>query len=281
MKITNLQVFNFEGAFRGLRNPMNSWDKSDSIFDIVDLNDADDFYWEVASEWAAQEGKPDNDELIDKYIAWLSKVGCLGYAKYNSHILEIALLGPKDLKLAQKLIRAGSEHRKFLRQIFVSFDLTAPLYFFKEFDTYKIGTVANSTSTMHKLASTPIILDCFETDDYEPNIVVSSGRSINGEWEFTVEDYTEDIIDICEKIRQKYLETKDKKYWKELIRWLPESWLQTRTITMNYENVFNIIHQRSNHKLSEWNWLVEEFKQLPYSYELLYSHIYTEEVNEN
>ena len=128
MKIENLKTFNFEGAFRGMRSPLESWDKSDSIFDIINSNDADDFYWEVASKWAEQEGKPNNDELIDKYITWLSKVGCLGYSKYNSHILEIALIGPKDLELAQRLIRAGGEHRKFLRQIFISFDLTAPLY---------------------------------------------------------------------------------------------------------------------------------------------------------
>lgn len=226
MKITNLKAFNFEGAFRGMRNPMNSWNKSDSIFSLA------------------------------------------------------CIIGPKDLELAQKLIRAGGEHRKFLRQIIVSFDLTAPLYFWKEFDTYKIGTVANSTSTMHKLASTPITLDCFETDDFQRNLIVSSGSSIDGEWEFTIEDYTEDIIDICEKIRQKYLETKDTRYWKELIRWLPESWLQTRTITMNYENILNIIHQRHNHKLSEWRWLVKQFQeQLPYANELLFFTL--EDKNDN
>lgn len=280
MKLTNLKTFNFEGAFRGLRNPMNSWDKSDSIFDLVKTEEIDDCFFEIAANWVENEGKNPfkEHELIDEYINWLIDVGIVDREEW-SDVIQIALLGPKDLELAQKLIRAGSEHRKFLRQIFVSFDLTAPLYFWKEFDTYKIGTVANSTSTMHKLASTPITLDCFETDDYEPNIVVSSGRSINGEWEFTVEDYTEDIIDICEKIRQKYLETKDKKYWKELIRWLPESWLQTRTITMSYENVFNIIHQRSNHKLSEWNWLVNEFKILPYANELLF--LIKDKENEN
>lgn len=131
---------------------------------------------------------------------------------------------------------------------------------------------------MHKLTSKPITIDCFETDDFQRNLIISSGSSIDGEWEFTIEDYTEDIIDICEKIRQKYLETGDKKYWKELIRWLPESWLQTRTITMNYENILNVIHQRSNHKLSEWNWLVEQFKELPYAYELLF---FTLEENNN
>jgi len=232
MKLENLEVFNFKGAFRGMRNPMNSWDKSDSDF----LN-------------------------------------------------GVELLGPADIALAQKLIRAGGEHRKFLRQIIVSFDLTAPLYLWKEFDTYKVGTVANSTSTMHKLASTPITLDCFEIDDYEPGLIYLEGTDDRGDYPFdyhlcvndvvgTDEYSTHDeptIIQFLEKLRQKYLETKDKAYWKELIRWLPESWLQTRTITMNYENILNLIHQRHNHKLTEWQWLVEKFRNnLPYSYELLF-----------
>lgn len=218
MKLENLKTFNFEGALRGMRNPMNSWDKSDSIFT--------------------------NDKII---------------------------LGENDLRLARRLIRAGGEHRKFLRQIFISFDLTAPLYFWKEFDTYKIGTTANSTSTMHKLASTPITEECFELENLDMTIDEHN----------CFYDYFEKTMIMCEILRNNYNHTKDKRYWKALIQLLPESWLQTRTITMSYENVFNIIHQRSNHKLSEWNWLVEEFKQLPYSYELLYSHINTEEVNEN
>ena len=239
MKLTNLEVFNFKGAFRGMRNPMNSWDKSDSDF-----------------------------------------------------IYNTVLLGPNDIKLAQRLIRAGGEHRKFLRQILVSFDLTAPLYFWKEFDTYKVGTVANSTSTMHKLASTPITLNCFEIDDYEPGLIYLEGIDDRGDYPFDYHLCVSDvvgtdgystydeptIIQFLEELRQKYLETKDKAYWKELIRWLPESWLQTRTITMNYENILNVIHQRSNHKLSEWNWLVEQFKELPYAYELLF---FTLEENNN
>jgi hypothetical protein len=223
MKIENLKVYNFDGALRGMRNPMNSWDRSDSKFD---------------------------DEVN---------------------------IGENDLSLARRLIRLGSEHRKFLRQIIICFDLEAPLYFWKEFDTYKVGTVSNSTSTMHKLASTPITLDCFETDDYEPNLVYLTGVDSSGDYMFsyhlTVRDMVESegqglntyyeptIIQFLEELRVKYNETKDKKYWKELIRWLPESWLQKRTITMNYENAFNIINQRKNHKLSEWHFLVNKFKE--------------------
>ena len=233
MKIENLKVYNFDGALRGMRNPMNSWDRSDSNF---------------------------SNELS---------------------------IGENDLSLARRLIRLGSEHRKFLRQIIICFDLEAPLYFWKEFDTYKVGTVSNSTSTMHKLASTPITLDCFETDDYEPNLVYLTGVDSRGDnmfsYHLTVRDMVESegqglntyyeptIIQFLEELRVKYNETKDKKYWKELIRWLPESWLQKRTITMNYENAFNIINQRKNHKLSEWHFLVNKFKELlPYSEELLF-----------
>ena len=210
MKLTYLKVYNIENALRGMRNPMNSWDKSDSLSGISGL-------WKI---------------------------------------------GPNDLKLAKKLIRAGGEHRKFLRQIVVSFDLEAPLYFWKEFDTYKVGVVANSTSTMHKLASTPITIDCFETGDYERRLQLIDPIHL----EVRVDGFINDL----EQLRQMYLITKDKKYWKELIRWLPESWLQIRTITMNYENILNIIHQRKNHKLSEWHFLIDEFRKLPYANELLF-----------
>lgn len=154
------------------------------------------------------------------------------------------VIGENDLGLMQRLIRAavkeGNSHSKFLRQIMVSVDITAPLYFFKELDTYKVGTVANSTSTMHKLSSKPITLDCFEIGDYCPEVITSTEEI----------DY---LIQFLEGLRRKYLETKDKRYWKELIRWLPESWLQTRTITMNYQVVRQMYFDRRNHKLTEWS----------------------------
>ena len=272
MKITDLEVFNFKGAFRGMRAPLESWDKSDSIFEILRAEDADDFFYEVAYKWAENEGKPDDEEVIEKYNEWLYQVCHLRWADYTSYVQDIALIGPKDLELAQKLIRGGSEHRKFMRQIIVSFDLTAPIYFWKEFDTYKVGTTSNSTSTMHKLASTEITKYCFELNEDELNTIVASGHGAHGgEWELVYEDYWDDILHQCENLRQLYNKTKDKKYWKMLIQLLPESWLQTRTITMSYENILNIIHQRNNHKLSEWHWLLKKFREkLPYAYELLF-----------
>ena len=220
MKFEHSEVFNFEGALRGMRNPMASWHRTDS---------------KVVGD-------------------------C-----YDNMEFEI---GPNDMDLAQRLINAGGEHRKFLRQIFVSVDITAPLYWWKEFDTYKIGTTANSTSTMHKLASTPITLDCFEIDDYQDVII----DEINHDpWtnKLKVEQHVEEIIHFLEHLRQLYNETKDKRYWKELIRWLPESWLQTRTVTMNYENLRNMYHQREHHKLTEWHSFCHWVESLPYATEFI------------
>lgn len=176
------------------------------------------------------------------------------------------VIGPNDLKLMQTLIKAGNEHRKFMRQIFVSVDITGSLYWWKEFDTYKVGTVANSTSTMHKLAATPITFDCFEIDDFQ---------------DFDdMKEIWKNLIDSCEKLRVKYNETKDKKYWKELIRLLPESWLQKRTVTLNYENLLAICSksQRRFHKLNEWSGQDDSSKEnfiswartLPYAQELIF-----------
>lgn len=175
------------------------------------------------------------------------------------------VIGENDLALARRLISAGNEHRKFMRQIFVSVDITGPLYWWKEFDTYKVGTVANSTSTMHKLTSKPITKECFEIDDY------------NGELDYDGDKLSEVIdahIDFLERMRQKYVETKDKAYWKELIRWLPSSWQQTRTVTMSYENLLAMCSkgQRRFHKLTEWSVsFIEWARSLPYAQELIFA----------
>ena len=240
MKFEIIQVFNFEGALRGMRNPMESWDKSDSIF-----------HYAVTKDTKGRMFYPD---------------------AVPAEIADCCKLGEKDLALAKGLIIAGSEHRKFMRQIFVSVDITAPLYWWKEFDTYKVGTVANSTSTMHKLASTPITKDCFEMDDFDfidDNVLfVCNDKlfSINLYWEYV-------LIPMLENLRQKYNETKDKRYWKELIRLLPESWLQTRTVTMDYENLLAICSkgQRRFHKLTEWSKsFIDWARSLPYAQELIF-----------
>ena len=227
MKFENTEVWGFEHALRGMRNPKESHHLSDSCF-----------------------------------------------------IPEISI-GEKDMRLAQTLIRAGSEHRKFMRQIFVSVDITAPLYWWKEFDTYKVGTTANSTSTMHKMASKPITLECFDIDDYDDSLITElDGYEDDSTVTFLSSQEPLCIIDWLESLRQKYLKTKDKRYWKELIRWLPESWLQTRTVTITYENLFAMCSksQRRFHKLNEWSGIdkadIECFirwaRTLPYAQDFIF-----------
>lgn len=243
MKFENIKVFNFEGALRGMRNPKNSWNKSDSFFGLVNIDYSENDF-DVAYTWAEsvmedEEDEGKKDEIAKHYDEWLIKNGLLDI-DYNQQVANVAFIGPDDMRLARQLIAAGSEHRKFLRQIVVTVDITAPLFWWKEADTYKVGTTANSTSTMHKLTDKPITLSCFETGDYCPEII-TSGEEVNY------------LIQFLEGLRQKYKATKDKRYWKELVRWLPESWLQTRTITLSYENIRNMVHQRRNHKLVEWS----------------------------
>ena len=241
MKFENTDVWGFEHAIRGARNPMNSWNKSDSV-------------------WCEHLGY---EECIGCYAYYDDK--CHGIQPEKKQLIDF-VIGEKDMDLMQRLIRGGSEHRKFMRQIFVSVDITAPMYLWSELDTYKIGTVANSTSKMHKIATTPITIDCFETDDLETKFSLSLKDGI----EPSISQWTNSIIDGCEFLRQKYLETKDKRYWKELIRWLPESWLQTRTWTANYEVLRNIVHQRKGHKLTEWQSFIDWVHTLPYAEELIF-----------
>ena len=282
MQFENTKVYNFEGAFRGLRNPMNSWDRSDSYFGLTDIFNGDALT-DVIDAWIDYENigrsernlEPYGLDMVnsneyynkcDEYDEWLATQGILAY--YDD-IHEVAFLGPNDLHLAQRLILAGSEHAKFMRQIFISVDITAPIYFFKEFDTYKVGTTANSTSTMHKLTSAPITREMFEWDKGD-DLIIDSGTAPHSDgWEFTFNDYIEDVVDICEKLRQKYLETNDKRYWRALIQYLPQSFLQTRTWTADYAVLRNIYKQRHSHRLIEWHEFCDWIKSLPYAEDLI------------
>ena len=204
IRVEHVEVFNFEGAIRGLRNPMNSWDKSDS--------------------------------------------------KKSSHAPNDWIIGKNDLNLMRTLYNAGSEHRKYLRQIFVSMDITAPLYWWKEFDTYKIGTTADSCSTMHKIHAKEFELDDFshehlKEDSYQ---ILNNVCGILNDWRYI---YLNGSV-WCEK--------HDKEVWWQMIQLLPSSYNQKRTVTMNYENVVTMIRQRTGHKLDEWREFVEILKDLPY-----------------
>ena len=208
IKVKNIEVFNFEGAIRGMRNPMNSWDKSDSYY-----KEREDF------------------SFGEEYV-----------------------IGKNDLSLMKKLYKAGAEHRKYLRQCFVSMDITAPLYWWKEADTYKIGTTGNSCSTMHTIHKTGITNELFSFDD---------GKELT--------EYEQEIIDRFIHMLEDWRSNckSGDETWRSLIQYLPQGFNQKRTVTMNYENVFNIIHQRSNHKLSEWREFCDILKELPYVKEIM------------
>lgn len=217
IKIENIEVTGWEAAIRGMRNPMNSWDKSDSYFD---------------SETGSYIPK-------DDYIINVNK--------------DSWYIGEEDRKLMHKLAKAGNEHAKFRRMLNVTMDITAPLYFWKEFDTYKIGTVSNSCSTMHKIHEKE-----FTKEDFSYENVLSDVDTC---------DY---IIGRLNYARDKYLETKDKRYWYSMIQLLPSSYNQRRTVQLNYEVLNHIYHQRRNHKLDEWRGFCNYIlNTIPYSEELI------------
>ena len=287
MKFENIHIYNFENALRGMRNPKNSWDKTDSQFGYGDFDTVADLASEYSINWVPQEkweqmSDQERDEAIDNIFNNIAI-----NADVNSEIYEYAAIGPDDMRLAKTLIRSGPEHRKFLRQIMVSVDITAPLFWWKEFDTYKVGTVANSTSTMHKLTSKPITMDCFEIDDYNEDLAVDKipyaeeGGEVFNDPECTphwhIDMFWDKLIQELEELRQMVLKTEDptlkKKYWKELVRVLPEAWLQTRTVTLNYENLLAMCSkgQRRFHKLTEWSSSFIGFaRSLPYAQDFIF-----------
>ena len=216
IKLENIRVVGWEHAIRGMRNPMNSWEKSDSRWDDCDQ----------------------------------AECGSCGEIEYCKCI------GPNDLALMMKLRNAGTDHRKFMRMITVYVDITAPLYWWKEFDTYKVGTVANSCSTMHKIHEKE-----FTTDDFshEKLGVHPSGNSYNFEY------FLYEAIRGLNAARTAYIETKDRFYWDQMIQLLPTSYNQKRTIMFNYEVLANFYKSRKNHKLDEWKKLCKWVETLPYS----------------
>ena len=208
IKIENTEVVGWEAAIRGMRNPLNSWEKSDSIKCYANAN-------------------------------------CPGICKNN---VSGICIGSNDLDLMKRLRNAGTDHRKFMRMITVYVDITAPLYWWKEFDTYKVGTVANSCSTMHKIHAKEFTLEDFSYEHlYLP-----------------LQDLRP-TIDLLNTYRERYLETKDKSDWWQLIQLLPSSYNQRRTVMLNYEVLANIYKSRRNHKLDEWHVFCEWIENLPYS----------------
>lgn len=247
----NTEVMNIEGAIRGMRNPLNSWEKSDSVFRYDNCNN----------------DCPD----------------CKGCTVLKGMCFK---LGENDLDLARRLIAAGSDHRKFLRQIFVSVDITAPLYWWKEFDTYKVATVANSCSTMHTIHKKEFTIEDFSTehliDDWISDenleafvfdnrfIKISADEPKKIEMPISPKYGLFLTIQILNQNREKFLETKDKRYWWQMIQLLPTSYNQRRTVTLNYETLRNIYGSRRNHKLDEWSIdFMEWIDSLPYADDLI------------
>ena len=238
LKIENVDVIGWEAAIRGMRNPMNSWGKSDTT-------------WRTKFS--------DDQFLITPY-------------KYMSDsILDI---GPNDLDLMNCLRNSGTDHRKFMRMITVYLDITAPLYWWKEFDTYKVGTVANSCSTMHKIADKEFTLDDFSCEhlndelyhrDWIESAIVDEDITSSHKVWMTPLDILRCTIEMLNAYRKSYLETKDKQDWWQMIQLLPSSYNQRRTIMLNYEVLTNIYKSRRNHKLDEWHTFCDWIEDLPYS----------------
>lgn len=206
IKIENVDVYGWEAAIRGMRNPMNSWEKSDSAFLI--------------------------------------------YGFHQNYVI-----GDNDLKLMRNLAKAGPDHGKFLRMINVTCDITAPLYWWKEFDTYKVGTIVNSCSTMHKIAEKKFTLEDFSCEH------LIEDDEVMGAWKSSLNRTIADL----NTARELFLENNDKKYWWQMIQLLPASFNQKRTVQLNYQVLRNIYHARKEHKLDEWRYFCEWIETLPYS----------------
>lgn len=207
IKVENIDTWGFEHAIRGMRNPLNSWERSDSSF---------------------------------------------GYEAYSGEFVPNVKIGENDLDLMHRLYVGGQPHRKYLRQIFAVMDIIAPLYWWKEFDTYKVGTTANSCSTMHKITAKEFTPEDFSVEHLLSENVVYFGKT----------------LERLNNAREQYLRTKDKEYWWQLIQLLPSSYNQRRTVSMTYENVMNMLDYRGNHKLDEWREFCEILRGLPYIKEI-------------
>ena len=221
IKIENVETFGWEAAIRGMRNPMNSWEKCDTAF------------YSYPEEGVAHK------------------------------------IGPNDMDLMKRLRDAGTDHRKFMRMLTVYVDITAPLYWWKELDTYKVGTVANSCSTMHKIAAKEFTLEDFSHEHLVNDEFLYIPKNEGTENESRFGDIPHQllctIIDCLNGARARYLETKDKKYWWQMIQLLPSSYNQKRTVMLNYEVLANMYKSRKNHKLDEWHTLCDWMEKLPYS----------------
>ena len=237
LEVSNIDIVGWEHAIRGMRNPMNSWERSDSG---------------VCGDFTTQY-KDGHIGCGHNCPKW-SKENYCGYSEHLQKFpYDYYMVGDNDLDLMNRLFHSGTEHRKFMRMLVVYMDINAPLYWWKEFDTYKVGTVANSCSTMHKIHSRDLILDDFSHDHLD-----EGGR-----------DALNCIISNLNWYRKMYMDTNDKDQWYNMIQLLPTNYNQKRTVMMNYEVASTIIRQRTGHKLDEWKVLVDALKDLPYLMDIM------------
>lgn len=238
IEITDTVVFGFDAAIRGMRNPMDSWALSDSFL-------------------CNGEQTPDCDGCSACTIMMCSgEISCtqtdsIGWHKYEEWHFA---LGETDMQLCKKLIKAGTDHRKFLRMIHVQMDVKAPLYYWKEADVYKVGTVSNSCSTMHRIHAKE-----FTIEDFSVEHLTEGNR----------QGFEEQVVKALNTARKNYLETKDKNWWWNMIQMLPSSYNQLRTLDLNYEVLMNMYHARKNHKLDEWRDFCKWIEKLPYMKDFL------------
>ena len=234
LKIEKTEVVGWEAAIRGMRNPMNSWEQSDSDYRPILCKRCDNCMSYQLEKW-------DDCEQCE--------------VEQQTKTHDGFMIGPNDYDLMMRLRNAGTDHRKFMRMIEVYVDITAPLYWWKEFDTYKVGTVANSCSTMHKIHEKEFTLEDFSIEHLNDD---RSAEVSNLEW-------FEYLIIHLNRDRRKFIETKDKQYWWQMIQLLPSSYNQKRTVMLNYEVLANIYKSRRNHKLDEWHTFCDWIESLPYS----------------
>lgn len=252
LKIENTEVIGWEAAIRGMRNPKNSWEKSDSGW---------------SNSWECLSIRVNESKWGDSMFQYRSS-NIDGPTDVFQDRPEY-IIGPKDLDLMTRLRNAGTDHRKFMRMIAVYLDITAPLYWWKEFDTYKVGTVANSCSTMHKIAAKEFTLEDFShehllsmaNNDAGDALFLNDANNIR----IDGDDLLGLTVNVLNYYRGRYIKTKDKRYWWQLIQLLPSSYNQRRTIMLNYEVLANIYKSRRNHKLDEWHTLCDWIETLPYS----------------
>lgn len=247
IKIENTETYGWEAAIRGMRNPLESWEKSDSIFDVQELGYADGTTFIAGENIFGEQADVDENP-------------------YHGFVV-----GNTDFDLMKKLATSGTDHSKFMRMITVTTDIVAPLYWWKEYDTYKIGTVANSCSTMHKIHAKEFTMEDFSHE----HLVMNDSNDTT--YQLFSQNYRETgiyvtpvsllgiIIGCLNNYREEFLKTHDKKYWWQMIQLLPSSYNQRRTVQLNYAVLRNIYHARKNHKLDEWREFCEWIETLPYS----------------